>query len=353
MTQPLLPLRPAADCRWDIVSLGEVMLRLDPGEGRIRNTRSFQVWEGGGEYNLARALRKCFGLRASILTALPRNDVGALVEDLILQGGVDTSHILWRDYDGIGRATRVGLNFVERGFGLRPALGVSDRGHSATSQMQPGDIDWDQIFGAEGIRWFHTGGIFAALSDTTAQLTLDALAAARRHGTLISYDLNYRPSLWAERGGSDAARAFNRDIAAHVDVLFGAEGLGTRSVTGTPQDVITSVVEDFPNLKVVATTARKAHTANSNDWQAFLWAGGELHASRARDGLDIFDRVGGGDAFAAGIVYALMTGKPLHQAVEYGAVHGALAMSTPGDASMASLDEVERAIRNDDAGVIR
>jgi len=354
MSETPLPFRPEADCQWDILALGEVMLRFDPGEGRIRNSRTFQVWEGGGEYNLARAARKCFGLRASIATALPRNDIGALTEDLILQGGVDTSNILWREFDGIGRNTRVGLNFVERGFGIRPALGVSDRGHSAASQMQPGDIDWDQVFGTCGVRWFHTGGIFAALSDSTTEMTLDAIEAARRHGTLVSYDLNYRPSLWAERGGSEGARALNRRIAAHVDILFGADGLGTPALTGTPKDVIESVRNDFPNLKVIATTTRKAHTANINDWQGFLWAGGDrVHASRAYDGLDILDRVGGGDAFASGIAYGLLTGKPHSATVEYGTAHGALAMTTPGDASMASLAEVERALENQDAGVIR
>lgn len=353
MTNSVLPLRPRDTCRWDVAALGEVMLRLDPGEDRIRNTRQFRVWEGGGEYNLARAARKAFGLRATVATALPRNEVGLLVEDCILQGGVDVSHILWRDFDGLGRSTRVGLNFTERGFGLRPALGVSDRGHSTASQLEPGDIDWDRLFGEEGVRWFHTGGIFAALSETTSQVTLDAIAAARRHGSIVSYDLNYRPSLWAQRGGSDAARALNRQICAHVDVIFGAEGLGSRASDGSPHDAIAAVIEDFPNLRVVATTQRYAHTANRNDWQALIWADGGYHASSAYPGLDIFDRVGGGDAFASGVTYAFLAGHPAARAVEYGAVHGALAMTTPGDASMANLAEIERALTTSDAGVIR
>lgn len=353
MTGSVLDLRPRETCGWDVAALGEVMLRFDPGEDRVRNARQFRVWEGGGEYNLARAARKCFGLRSTVVTALPRCETGALVEDLILQGGVDVSHILWRQFDGLGRSTRVGLNFTERGFGIRPALGVSDRGHSAASQMQPGEVDWDRLFGQEGVRWFHTGGIFAALSDETAQLTLEAIAAARRHGTIVSYDLNYRASLWAGRGGFEAARELNREIAAHADVLFGADGLGSRPTNGDPRDAIASVTEDFPGLRVVATTQRRAQSASRNDWQALIWAGGEYHASAVRPDLDVFDRVGGGDAFASGVACALLAGHTAARAVEYGAAHGALAMTTPGDASMASLAEIERAMEAEDAGVIR
>lgn len=353
MTNPVLPLPARDDCRWDIAALGEVMLRFDPGEDRVRNARRFRVWEGGGEYNLARAARKCFGLRATIVTALPRSDLGWLAEDLIMQGGVDTSHVLWREFDGLGRNTRMGLNFTERGFGIRPALGVSDRGHSAASQMRPGEIDWDRLFGEEGVRWFHTGGIFAALSESTAQVALEAIASARRHGTVVSYDLNYRASLWADRGGWEAARRLNRKIAAHADVLFGADGLGSRPSNGDPRDAIEAVHEDFPNLAVIATTRRTARTANRNDWQGLIWARGEFHESRRYDDLDVFDRVGGGDAFASGVTYALLAGEPPERAVEYGTAHGALAMSTPGDTSMASLAEVERAMAQTDAGVIR
>ena len=353
MTYPFLPIKPAGSVRWDVAALGEVMLRFDPGEGRIRNSRQFQVWEGGGEYNLARAARKCFDLSSTVITALPRNDIGWLVEDCISQGGVDGSHILWRDFDGIGRENRVGLNFVERGFGLRPALGVSDRGHSAASTLKPGDVDWDRLFGEEGVRWFHTGGIFAALSDSTAELTVEAVTAARKHGAVVSYDLNYRSSLWASRGGSDAARALNRKIAPYVDVLLGAEGLGETPSGGSPHAAIESAVSDFPNLRVVATTSRTAHTANTNDWSALIHADGKFHLSRPRPGLAIFDRVGGGDAFASGVCWALLSGKDPADAVEYGAAHGALAMTTPGDASMARLTEIEQAIHSSNASVTR
>src|SRR5229473_7379856 len=185
-----------SSCRHDLVSLGEVMLRLDPGEGRVATTRSFQVWEGGGEYNVARGLRRCFGLRTAIVTALGDNPVGRLVEDLMLQGGVDVSAVRWVPDDGVGRRARNGLNFTERGFGVRAAAGSYDRGHTAVSQLKPGEIDWEQIFGKQGVRWFHTGGIFCALSATTPEVTVEAMQAARRHGTVVSYDLNYRASLW-------------------------------------------------------------------------------------------------------------------------------------------------------------
>src|SRR5215207_10490732 len=215
--------KPKTNCRWDIVSLGEVMLRLDPGEGRVATTRQFQVWEGGGEYNVARGLKRCFGRDATIVTALAENAVGRLVQDLIYQGGVDQSHVKWVKFDGVGRAVRNGLNFTERGFGVRAALGCSDRGHTAVSQLRPGEIDWEKIFGAEGARWFHTGGIFCALSATTPAVAREAMLAARRHGTIVSYDLNYRDSLWKSIGGHARARAVNRELASLVDVMIGNE----------------------------------------------------------------------------------------------------------------------------------
>ncbi len=205
-----LRLRPAEECAFDLVALGEVMLRLDPGEGRVRTARSFRVWEGGGEYNVARGLRRCFGLRTAVVTALADNDVGRLLEDLVLQGGVDTSLVRWAPFDGVGRTVRNGLNFTERGFGVRGAIGVSDRGHTAASQLKAGDVDWEHLFGTLGVRWFHTGGIFAALSETTPAVVEEAMSAAARHGTIVSYDLNYRPSLWKAVGGVERAREVNR-----------------------------------------------------------------------------------------------------------------------------------------------
>jgi len=355
-------------CRFDLVSLGEVMLRLDPGDGRIATARSFQVWEGGGEYNVARGLKRCFGLETAIVTALVDNPVGRLVQDLIYQGGVDQSYLVWAKDDGVGRTARNGLNFTERGFGVRAALGCSDRGHTAVSQLRAGQIDWQRVFGADGARWFHTGGIFAALSDTTPLVAREAMQAAREHGTVVSYDLNYRASLWKAIGGPAKAREVNRDLVGLVDVLLGNEEDFTAAlgfeVEGLDENLsaldtanfarmIERVVAEFPNLKVVATTLRNARTATVNDWGAVCWHDGKLHEAPRREGLEIFDRVGGGDSFASGLAYGFLAGKGPQWAVECGAAHGALAMTTPGDTTMATLAEVERVMKGGSARVSR
>ncbi len=361
-------IKPESECRWDCVSLGEVMLRLDPGEGRISRARSFQVWEGGGEYNVARALRRCFGLRASHVTALVDNPVGHLVEDLMLQGGVDVTHVRWVPFDGVGRESRVGLNFTERGFGVRAALGCSDRGRSAASLMQPGEVDWERLFGVDGVRWFHTGGIYAALSDTTAAVAREAMEAARRHGTVVSYDLNYRPSLWKSIGGAAGAQAVNKQLAPLVDVMLGNEedftaclGLEVPGVDEDLEDLdpgafgrmIDEAVKAYPNFQVVATTLRSARTATVNHWGAVCWSDGRLHQATQRQDLEILDRVGGGDSFASGLAYGFLVGKGPQFAVDCGAAHGALAMTTPGDTSMATLAEVERVMGGGGARVQR
>jgi 2-dehydro-3-deoxygluconokinase len=368
MTDNILQIRPAHETRWDCAALGEVMLRFDPGFGRVRNARTFQVWEGGGEYNVARAMRKCWGKRSTVVTALPQNDLGWLVEDFIMQGGVDTSHIIWRDFDGIGRNTRVGLNFTEKGFGVRAALGCSDRGHSAASQLRPGEVNWEKLFGEEGVRWFHTGGIFAALDTGTAEAVIEAVEAAHRHGTVVSHDLNYRASLWKSRGGQAAAQKVNRDIARHVDVMIGneedftaclgfaVEGLDEHISNIDPANfkkMIATAVKGFPNFKVAATTLRNAKTATFNDWGAILYAGGQFYQSVTRENLEIHDRVGGGDGFASGLAYGFLEGKGPQAAVEYGAAHGALAMTTPGDTSMVNVKEVEAIMKGKGARVIR
>ena len=363
-----IQLRDKARCQYDLIALGEIMLRLDPGEGRIRCAREFKVWEGGGEYNVARGLRRCFGLKTAVGTALADNDVGHLLEDFILQGGVDTGFIKWLPFDGVGRVTRNGLNFTERGFGVRGAVGVSDRGHTAASQLKAGDFDWDHIFGKLGVRWLHTGGIFAALSDTTPQLVIEAVKKARQYGTVVSYDLNYRPSLWKSIGGQKRAREVNREIARYVDVMIGNEEdftacLGFR-VEGADEDLlqidvtafrkmIKTAVKTFPNFKAVATTLRAAKTATANDWAAIAWMSGKFYESRKYPDLEILDRVGGGDSFASGFIYGLMTAGDPQKAVEYGAAHGALAMTTPGDTSMASKDEVEKLMKGGGARVQR
>ncbi len=350
-----LNLKPEGTYTYDAVSLGEVMLRLDPGEGRIKTARHFDVWEGGGEYNVVRGLRRCFGLKTAAITAFANNEVGKLMEDLILQGGVDTSLIKWMDTDGIGRVCRNGLNFTERGFGIRGAVGCSDRANTAISKAKPEDFDFEYIFGTLGVRWLHTGGIYAALSEQSCETVLAAIKTAKKYGTIVSYDLNYRPSMWSAIGGLEKAQEVNREIAKYVDVMIGNEedftaclgfeikgndGLKTLNIDGY-KDMINEAVKTYPNFKAVATTLRTVKTATVNDWKALCWADGEIHMSKEYNGLEILDRVGGGDSFASGLIYGLMTTEDAETAVNYGAAHGALAMTTPGDTSMASKKEVE------------
>jgi 2-dehydro-3-deoxygluconokinase len=364
----MLKIRAIEECRWDLVSLGEVMLRLDPGDGRIHTARTFQAWEGGGEYNVARGLKRCFGQRTAVVTALADNPVGRLVQDLIYQGGVDQSHLLWMKYDGVGRSVRNGLNFTERGFGVRGAVGCSDRGHTAIAQLQPGQIDWDEIFGKEGARWLHTGGIFCALSESTPAVAKEAMQAARKHGTIVSYDLNYRPSLWKAIGGEARAKEVNRELAPLVDVMLGNEedftaALGFQ-VEGIDKHLskldvsnfkrmIEQAVKAFPNFEVVATTLRHAKTASINDWGAVCYCDGQFFEARQRESLEIYDRVGGGDSFASGLIYGFLENKGGQYAVDCGAAHGALAMTTPGDTTMASLAEVEKVMGGAGARVDR
>jgi 2-dehydro-3-deoxygluconokinase len=364
----ILALKPESECTFDCVSLGEIMLRLDPGDGRVRTARQFQAWEGGGEYNVTRGLKKCFGMNTAVVTAFADNEVGHLVEDFIMQGGVDTRYLKWMEYDGIGRTVRNGLNFTEKGFGIRGALGTSDRGNTAASKLKRGDIDWDRIFGKDGVRWFHTGGIFAALSESTPGVLEEAMEAAKKHGTIISYDLNYRSSLWKAIGGKTKAQEINKKLARLVDVMIGNEEDFTASlgfeVEGVDENLssldidgykrmIARAVKTYPNFKVIATTLRTVKSATVNDWGAICWAAGSFYEAAMRENLEIYDRVGGGDSFASGLIYGFMTSGDPQKAVEYGAAHGALAMTTPGDTSMATLAEVEKVMAGAGARVVR
>lgn len=363
-----LNLRSASDCKYDAVSLGEVMLRLDPGEGRIRTTRSFRAWEGGGEYNVVRGLRRCFGMKTAVITAFAQNEVGLLLEDFILQGGVDTSLIKWMDTDGIGRICRNGINFTERGFGIRGALGCSDRANTAISKATPEDFNFEYIFGELGVRWLHTGGIYAALSEQSCETVLAAIKTAKKYGTVVSYDLNYRPSMWSAIGGLEKARQVNQEIAGYVDVMIGNEEDFTAclgfEIEGNDENLkelnlsgykkmINQAAQAYPNFKAVATTLRTVRTATVNDWSAICWADGEIYKSQDYNKLEIMDRVGGGDSFASGLIYGLMTTENAEMAVNYGAAHGALAMTTPGDTTMASKKEVEAVMGGKGARVQR
>ncbi|MBI9017838.1 MAG: sugar kinase [Phycisphaerae bacterium] len=364
----ILKLRDKKDCKYDIVSLGEVMIRLDPGSERIHTTRHFRAWEGGGEYNVARGLKRCFGQRGAVVTGMVNNPVGRLLEDLMLQGGLDLDYCKWFDYDGIGRDVRVGLNFTEAGFGCRAAVGCSDRANSAASNLKPGDIDWEKLFGTDGVRWFHTGGIFAGLSETTAEVIIEAMTLARKYGTIISYDLNYRPSIWKAIGGQKKAQEVNSKIATLVDVMIGNEedfsaSLGFH-IEGLDENITNIEIEGFkqmikaacvkfPNFKAVATTLRNAVTASQNDWSAILYTADNFYQAAQRPLLEIFDRVGGGDSFASGLIYGLMESDDPDFAVNCGAAHGALAMTTPGDTTTASLTEVLKVIKGAGARVDR
>lgn len=363
-----LKIKSKENCRWDLVSLGEVMLRLDPGDARISTTRDFHVWEGGGEYNVARGLRRCFGLDTAIVTALADNPVGRLIEDLMLQGGVGLKHVRWVPYDGVGRSVRNGLNFTERGFGVRAGVGCSDRGHTAASQLKPGEIDWGRIFESEGARWFHTGGIFCGLSESAPGVAREALEAAGRAGVATSYDLNYRPSLWNSNGGRALAQEVNRSLAPLVDVLVGNEEDFTAALGFAVDELdeehshldsknfrrmIEKLVGEFPNLSVVAATLRHARTATVNDWGAIAFCDGRFYEAPLREKLEIYDRVGGGDSFASGLIYGFLAGKDAQWAVECGAAHGALAMTTPGDTSMVTLAEVLQVMKAKTARITR
>lgn len=363
-----MKLRQKTECAFDQISLGEVMLRLDPGQGRIKTARHFNAWEGGGEYNVARGLRRCFGLRTAVVTAFAENEIGRLVEDLILQGGVDTQFVQWKKFDGIGRATRNGLNFTERGFGLRGAVGISDRGNTAASQLTFDSIDWDDIF-SRGVRWFHTGGIYAGLSETTPSVIEAAMISAKKNGTKISYDLNYRPSLWNSIGGQTKAQEINRKLAPYIDVMIGNEedftealGFQVEGLSSSFAEIdhtafglmVKEVIKSYPNLEVVATTLRKVHTASKNDWSAIAWSKetGLLQSKLYKD-VEVLDRVGSGDSFASGLIFGLLDGRSLQDSLELGVAHGALVMTTPGDTTMASLAEVEKLARGGGARVER
>lgn len=363
-----LNLKPAGSCIYDAVSLGEIMLRLDPADRRIRTARHFDVWEGGGEYNVIRGLRKCFGLKTAALSALADNEIGHLIEDFMLQGGVDTRFVKWMPFDGIGRSCRNGLNFTERGFGIRGAIGNSDRANTAISKATAADFDLETLFGTYGVRWLHTGGIYAALSEQSSITAIEVIRIAKKYGTIVSYDLNYRPSLWRGIGGLQKAQEVNSEIAKFVDVMIGNEEdftaclgfevegndaeLKTLNLDGYKKMVL-HAMQSYPNFKVVATTLRTVKNASINDWSAICCADGQIYKAHDYPSLEIYDRVGGGDSFASGLIYGLMTTENPLLAVEYGAAHGALAMTTPGDTSMATCREVEALMQGAGARVQR
>jgi 2-dehydro-3-deoxygluconokinase len=358
-----MKIKNAKDAKLDILSLGECMIRLSPeGRQRIEFAPLFEAWVGGGEYNVAYAVAR-MGLRAGWVSRLPDNYVAGIIRNHARGGGLDISDVVWIPYDGVGRADRVGLNWTEVGTGVRGSVTMYDRGHSAASHMKPGEVDWKRVF-AKGVRWFHTGGIFSALSPSCAEVALEALKAAHEAGVVTSYDLNFRSKLWSAK----EANAATQKLLPYIKVLIGNEEdfikvLGMK-IEGVKEDfkglevesykrMVQEVVKRYPTVEGVGTTLREVVSGLVNHWNAILWCEGKFYESRKYENLEIEDRVGGGDGFAGGVIFGLLSGKSPQEAVEYGAAHGALAQSTRGDTSMVTLEEVEHVMKGGSARIKR
>lgn len=363
----ILAAKPSTECDFDIAAMGEVMLRLDPGDRRIRTTRRFDAWDSGAEYNVARAFRRCFGLRGAFVGAFVDNEIGRLLEDFLLCSGLDLSYVRWVPFDGIGLASRNGLNFSERGFGVRGAVGCVDRANTAISQLKPSDIDLAGLF-SRGVRLFHTGGIMAGLSEQAAKTTGAVIKAAREHGTVVSYDLNYRPSLWKVHGGLEACQRVNRELVKDVNVLVGNEedfftclGIHVEGLDPDLKDIdvdayrrlAEEVARQYPNLDAIGITLRTVHSASSNSWGALAWTRRGVVVSQQYPQMGIYDRLGGGDSFASGFLYGLLEHDDPQLAVDLGAANGAIAGTTPGDTTSATLVELQRMVTGGTARVQR
>jgi 2-dehydro-3-deoxygluconokinase len=357
-------IKQANQTRFDLLSLGECMIRLSPpGHGRIEFSPTLEVWVGGGEYNVAYALAR-LGQRTGFLSRLVDNPVGRIVVNHARSVGVDVSNVVMAKYDGVGRADRIGLNFTEVGTGVRASVTMYDRGHSAASNMKPGMIDFGKVFKEQGARWLHTGGIFAALGDGCAAVCKEAIIAAKESGTIVSYDLNFRSKLWS----SQKAQQVTKEIVPHLDCLIGNEedfqkvlgfevegaddslsALDTRAY----KKMVEKVVKAYPNIKVVGTTLREVKSGLVNNWSAILWSEGTFYESRRYDGLEIEDRVGGGDGFSSGFAYGFLNGKTPQECVDLGAAHGALLQSTRGDSSQIDLEELNHVFKGGSARIKR
>ena len=352
----MLKIKSKSECRWDLVSLGEVLLRFDPGDERIHAAQSFRVFDGGGEYNVARNLTKTFRRETAIVTALADNALGRLAENLIWQGGVDPAEILWREADGKGENTRNGIYFIERGFGLRSPASCFDRANTAVSQLKTGEIDWQRIFADSGARWFHTGGIFTGLSETTPEVAREAMQAAKENGAVVSYDLNYRDSLWKERGGRESANKLNRELLVFADIAFGVFDFNSKLENFSEnayRQAAEKMLAEFPNLKIIVSTLRDVHSANRHDIGAVCLSQNQIFKAREYRNIEVLDRVGSGDAFAAGFIYGLLADKNAQFAIDCGTALAALVMTTVGDNSAATLAEVERLLEGGNAQAIR
>lgn len=359
-----LKIRPSSECEFDLLALGECMIRLSPpGHQRIELTPIFEAYAGGGEYNVAYALAR-YGLRAGWVSRLVDNPLGHFIRNHAKASGMDLSEIVWVPYDGVGRTERIGLNFTEVGIGVRSSVSLYDRGHTAIAHLKPGEIDWKRIFSTRKSRWFHTGGIFTALSDSCAAVVADAMKAARDAGTIVSYDLNFRSKLWS----SAKAIEVTKKLVPHIDVLIGNEedfqkvlgfevegadkNLKQLSVEGYKK-MVRQVVKSYPNIKVVGTTLREVTSGLKNNWSAILYSDGSFYESRRYEGLEIEDRVGGGDGFCSGFIYGMLHNMSVQECVDLGAAHGALLQSTRGDTSMVTIKEVEHVMNGGSARISR
>lgn len=330
----------------DLISLGEILLRFDPENERIHNARAFRVYDGGAEYNVARSLAKVFRQRTAIVTALADNSLGRLAEDFAMQAGIDVSEIRWRTSGENGQNARNGLYFIERGFGLRPPNSCFDRENTAVSQLDAGDLDWQEIFRRKNPRWFHTGGVFTGLSKTTLATALEAVKIAKENGAIVSYDLNYRASLWKNRGGIEAANQQNRQILPFADVVFGViSGDFKTSVNRFEPEYFRTAAavmqSEYPNLRMIVSTLRDVHSASRHSFGAAAYADGQTTVGVSYLESEVYDRVGSGDAFVSGLIYALLNDKSLQYALDCGTAHGVLAMTTAGDNSTVTLEEIE------------
>ncbi|HMC90697.1 MAG TPA: sugar kinase [Gemmataceae bacterium] len=357
-----LPIRSDA-CALDFLALGALVHRLDPGVIPFRKARSVEIHVSGGEYNVAANLSDCFKLHTGIATAMVNYGIGELVQARVRETGV-TPFYKWFEHDGV-RGPNIATVYSDRGHGVRPPVVFYNRANEAGALLKPGDFDWSKLFGG-GVRWFHSGGIFAALSQTTSELIIEALQAAKSAGAVNSFDLNYRAKMWAPSGGLQRAQQVLRRIAGHVDALFGNEedlqkGLGIpgpeiAAKSSLDPDtffmMIDRVIERHPNIKLVATTLREVHSTNRHDWAAVLWLNGERFVSPLCQ-LDVLDRIGGGDGFSAGLIYGLLTGRPPEEALRLGWAHGALLTTFPGDITMATREEVEALAKGGTARVQR
>lgn len=359
---PNLPVRQDA-CELDFLSLGALVHRLDPGIIPFRKAKSFDIHVSGGEYNVAANLSDCFGLKTGIATAMVDYPIGELVQAKVREMGVKPYYKQFK-HDGV-RGPNIATVYSDRGLGVRAPVVFYNRANEAGAMLKPGDFDWKAIF-AGGVKWFHSGGIFAALSETTSQVIIEGMQAAKASGAITSFDLNYRAKLWASVGGDKKGQETIGQIVKHVDCLIGNEedlqkGLGiegqdveksSKLDPGAFFSIIDKVVQKHPHIKLVATTLREVHSTNRHDWAAVIWLNGKQYVSPTCQ-LDVVDRIGGGDGFAAGLIYGLLADKDPETALRLGWAHGALLTTFPGDVTMARLPEVEAFAKGGSARVQR